>query len=92
MKLQGHEKQAFKAWDDCSVDFSIIGFKVVSERTGLDPKKVRRAVRGLARKGLLEFYRMSWTDDGVPNGAGYGLTELGGAVRQQQELAEQVAA
>lgn len=81
MNLQGYEKQAFTAWEECSEEFSIIGFQAVSQRTGLDLSKVRRAVRGLARKGLLHFYRMSWTDDGTPNGAGYGLTKAGAELR-----------
>lgn len=85
MKLQGYEAQAFKAWEECSEDFSVIGFQAVSQRTGLDLTKVRRAVRGLGRKGLLQFYRMSWTDDGTPNGAGYGLTKAGVDLRDSFE-------
>jgi hypothetical protein len=77
MKLVGFEAQAFNAWKECSEDFSIIGFKTVASRTGLDQRKVRRAVRGLARKGLVQFYRVSWTDEGIPCGAGYGLTKAG---------------
>ncbi|MGO4196872.1 hypothetical protein AB4Z13_16065 [Rhizobium sp. YAF28] len=82
MKLAGYEAQAFKAWKDCQEDFSILGFKTVASRAGLDPKKVRRAVRGLARKGLVEFHRVSWTDEGVPCGAGYGLTKAGLDLRE----------
>jgi len=82
MKLVGYEAQAFKAWSECSEDFSVIGFQAVSDRTGLDLSKVRRAVRGLARKGLLQFHRMSWTDEGTPHGAGYGLTKAGAEFRE----------
>ena len=82
MKLVGHEAAAFKAWADCDQDSSIIGFSTVSSRTGLDIRKVRRAVRGLARKGLVQFHRVSWSEDGIPHGAGYGLTEAGDAARK----------
>ena len=77
MKLTGYELQAFKAWEECAFDYSVLSFDTVSNRTGLERSKVRRAVRALARKGLLKFYQMSWTDEGTPHGAGYGLTELG---------------
>jgi hypothetical protein len=82
MKLRGYEEQAFKAWSEVPEDFSVMGFQAVSERTGLDKSKVRRAVRGLSRKGLLQFFRTSWTDDGAPHGAGYGLTKQGVEFRE----------
>lgn len=81
MKLHGYEAIAFKAWDECAVDYSVISFATVSRRTGIHISKVRRAVRGLARKGLVEFFRCSWTDDGEPHGAGYGLTAAGCELR-----------
>jgi hypothetical protein len=73
----GYEAQALQAWKDSDPEWSVISFDMVSERTGLDRKKVRRAVRGLARKGLTEFCRTSWDDEGKPHGAGYELTKKG---------------
>lgn len=77
MKLTGYEAIAFEAWKECDVDYSVISFATVSRRTGLHISKVRRAVRGIARKGLVEFFKCSWTDEGEPHGAGYGLTKFG---------------
>lgn len=85
MKLQGYEAQAFTAWTNVSEDWSILSFKGVAAKSGLELAKVRRAVRGLARKGLVEFFRTSWTDEGVPNGAGYGLTKAGVALRNEAD-------
>ncbi|WLS01726.1 hypothetical protein [Shinella oryzae] len=80
MKLVGYEAKAFSAWRETEPDFDVISFSTVAKRAEIDRKKVRRAVRGLARKGLTKFYRTSWTDDGEPHGAGYGLTPEGRAL------------
>lgn len=80
MKLVGYEAKAFSAWRETEPDFDVISFSTVAQRADIDLKKVRRAVRGLARKGLAKFYRTSWTDDGEPHGAGYGLTSQGRAM------------
>ena len=45
--------------------------------TELDRPTVRRCVRALARKGLAEYFRGLWTDDGRPAGAGYCITAAG---------------
>lgn len=75
--LLGYEAKCFEAWRFLNAEMSVMGFDAVARRTGCPRDKVRRAVRGLARKGLIAFYRTSWTEDGVPNGAGYGLTPAG---------------
>lgn len=82
LNLQGYEAKAFTAWLDCSEDFSVLSFDTIAGRAGIDRSKVRRAVRALARKGLVEFHRVSWTDDGEMCGAGYGLTKLGVELRE----------
>jgi Mn-dependent DtxR family transcriptional regulator len=46
----------------------------------LERKQVRRACRSLARKGLAEYIRAGWSDEG-PAGAGYGSTRAGRAFR-----------
>jgi hypothetical protein len=43
----------------------------------LDRKAIRRACRSLARKGLAEYGRGLWCDDGTPAGSGYGITRSG---------------
>ena len=51
-------------------------FEPIAVNTGLDRKVVRRACRSLARKGLAQFIRGLWDDEGNPAGSGYGPTEL----------------
>jgi hypothetical protein len=57
--------------------FGYSGFTPISVETGLDRKAVRRACRSLARKGLAEFGRGLWTEDGEPAGSGYAATKQG---------------
>lgn len=85
MKLVGYEEKAFSAWKDTAEDFDVISFKTIAKRAEMDLSKVRRAVRGLARKGLAKFCQVSWTDDGEPHGAGYGLTKQGRELLAAQE-------
>lgn len=85
MKLTGYEAKSFKAWSETSEDFDVISFDTISRNSGVEISKVRRAVRGLARKGLTKFYRTSWTDEGELHGAGYGLTKEGRELIANQE-------
>lgn len=85
MKLTGYEKKAFEAWRSTDEDFDVISFDTVAKRAEIDRSKVRRAVRGLASKGITKFYLVSWTDEGVPHGAGYGLTPTGRALLREEE-------
>lgn len=66
------------------LDFLICGeygiayyFRAFVERTGLNLTQVKRAVRGLARKGLAEYRRGLFDDDGLTAGSGYGITRKG---------------
>lgn len=88
MRLVGYEAKAFSAWKDTPADFDVISFETVANRAEMDISKVRRAVRGLARKGLARFCRVSWTDEGQPHGAGYGLTKEGRDLLSAQEGGE----
>lgn len=56
-----------------------LNFKSVARRSGLDPQHVRRSVRALARKGLAEYGRGLWTEDGELAGSGYRATPAGRA-------------
>jgi hypothetical protein len=55
-------------------------FRSIIEATGMDRRTVRINVRALARKGLAEYHKALWTDDGTPAGAGYCITQEGQAV------------
>jgi len=52
-------------------DFGYRRFDDISANTGLDRRTVRRACRSLTRKGLAEYGRGLWTEDGEPAGSGY---------------------
>jgi hypothetical protein len=52
-------------------------FKHLSRVTKLDRKLVRRTCRLLARKGLAEFGKGLWSEDGEPRGSGYAATSEG---------------
>lgn len=52
-------------------------FLPIMDRAELDRKTVRRNVRALARKGLAEYFRGLWTEEGAPAGAGYCITRKG---------------
>ena len=56
-------------------------FRAIAKASGLPQKKVRRAVRSLARKGLAKYARGLWCEyTDRPAGAGYSCTELGCSV------------
>lgn len=53
-------------------------------------KEIRKVCRSLKRKGLAEFQKALWSDDG-PAGAGYGATEKGAAVIKPCDKCEELA-
>lgn len=74
--LTENERQVFKAWIGTNEEGNVLSFAAVARRVGVHQATVRRFVRAIARKGFLEFCRMSWNDDG-PCGAGYMPTAAG---------------
>lgn len=77
--LSKTEAAVFRAWEGCSEDYGYLSFASVSRRSSVEPYKIRRAVRAIARKGLLQFGKGLWDDEGSPRGSGYGLTKTGRA-------------
>jgi hypothetical protein len=59
--------------DECSFYFR----SIVDTARGLDLKTVRRCCRSLARKGLAEFHRGLFDEDGMVAGSGYAITQDG---------------
>jgi hypothetical protein len=51
--------------------FCYLSFKGIRAKTRLGIKEIRRACRSLTRKGLAEYGRGLWTEDGEPAGSGY---------------------
>ena len=60
--------------------FCFLKFRSLSRRTKLNRAEVRRSARSLKRKGLAEFGRGLWTEDGEVAGSGYACTKLGATV------------
>lgn len=60
-------------------------FRHIAESTGLDLKQVSRACRSLKKKGLAEFMRGLFDDDGKAAGSGYGATEAGVRLIENQQ-------
>lgn len=54
--------------------------KYIAAEVGLDYSQTRRAVRSLARKGLAEFHRGLFNDEGMVAGSGYCATKKGALV------------
>jgi transcription initiation factor IIE alpha subunit len=52
-------------------------FREIAKRTRLSKRQVRLAARALTRKGLAEYTRGLFDDDGHVMGSGYGCTRLG---------------
>lgn len=58
-------------------DFCFCTFQRLMADTGLDRAAVRRSCRFLTRKGLAQFGRGLWSEDGEPFGSGYAATKAG---------------
>lgn len=79
MKLSAREKSCMQAWAGIGYGYCL-NFTGVARRCDIEPHNVRRVVRSLARKGLVEFHRGLFDEsDGSVAGAGYGLTPAGEA-------------
>jgi hypothetical protein len=52
-------------------------FRTIKHHCAFVDVPIRRVVRTLARKGLTEYQRGLFSDDGMIAGAGYGFTRLG---------------
>jgi hypothetical protein len=76
MTFSENERKTLLAWAGSSEEDNVLPFAAVARRAEINPGSVRRFVRALARKGALEFCRMSWNDEG-PCGAGYKPTAAG---------------
>lgn len=93
IKVSERELQALKTLEEYySEDFGCLSFKTISEESGLDLKYVRRTVRSLARKGLAEYVRGLFTEEGMAAGSGYCCTTEGVAymrkITEQEEKKE----
>lgn len=76
MRLSTNEHKTLMAWKGTCEEDNVFSFAVVAREAEIPSGSVRRFVRALARKGMLQFCRVSWNDEG-PRGAGYMPTPQG---------------
>jgi hypothetical protein len=77
--LTAMERETLTAWREIEVGYGF-GFGTAAERCDTPRHNIRRAVRSLARKGMLEYARSLFWEDEPKMGAGYTLTEAGAEV------------
>lgn len=77
MKLNDNERKVLRVLTEEGSDFGVMCFASIGERVRLKRAVIRRACRSLRRKGLTEFHRGCWTEDGAPYGSGYAATDKG---------------
>lgn len=59
--------------------------KYIAQDCGLEYSQVRRAVRSLARKGLAEYHRGLFNDDGMVAGSGYCASKKGAEMIPEEQ-------
>jgi hypothetical protein len=83
MNVNANERKVLQFLVDEGTDYAgflAFSFDTICGPTELGRKAVRRACRSLARKGLAEYCRGLWTEDGEPAGSGYCATRASEAV------------
>ncbi len=75
--LEPHRKVLAALAEDGSGYF--FNFAALTHETKMERKEVRRIVRHLARRGLTEYAKGLWNEDGEPCGSGYRITDAGQA-------------
>lgn len=79
VKLNPNERKVLKALA-ASYEyegFGFLSFAMIRMRTRQPRPLIRRCARSLARKGLAEYGRGLWTEDGEVAGSGYCCTPAG---------------
>lgn len=76
-RINPNEMKVLAALASVAGDFGCLSFRGVGQRVRLNRQIIRRACRSLARKGLAEFHRALWSEDGEPRGSGYCATRKG---------------
>lgn len=72
------DRKVLMALAECyQEDFGYVCFRQIASLTKIDVKQIRRSCRRLARKGLAQYARGLWDDEGQPAGSGYSCTIAG---------------
>lgn len=88
MKINDKEKKCLTELAPFYNDWegNCLYFREIAKRTRLTIKEVRRAVRSLARKGLAQYERGLFDNDGMVAGSGYSCTEAGKKLAEELQL------
>ena len=78
VRVSEREMKALRALHESyDSDYDCMSFKAIAARSGLPLAQVRRTVRALARKGLAQYERGLFNEDGEVYGSGYSCTIIG---------------
>lgn len=86
MSRSSNERAVLAALAAAGDSFGVLSFRGIAARVRLPRSEIRLACRSLRRKGLAEFYRGCWTEDGEPYGSGYAATTAGRAVADEKRV------
>lgn len=81
------EQKVLQALRDADCDnpgSPYLSFALLTARTGLDEKIVRRSARGLSEDGFIKYGRGSHWVDGVNIGSGYAITDAARIAKPQR--------
>ena len=91
MKISEREAKVLEVLADHFLsECNCLFFKTIASLSGVEKHLVRRVTRSLARKGLAEFIRGLFDDEGMVAGSGYCCTRAGKELSDQ--LTERKAA
>lgn len=85
IKLNEDEAKCLEILDKSYGNDLVYSFSYYEADTGLDRKRVRRAIRSLARRGFAEYHKGLMDDDGMVAGSGYIGTKKGSDFLQEQQ-------
>lgn len=75
--INDNERKVLTVLSDYEMEGQCLYFRSIALEVNMDWRKVRRVVRALARKGLAEYHRGLFDDDGRVAGSGYCISKAG---------------
>jgi hypothetical protein len=85
---QSRERKILATLATAGEDYGYFNFNSLSRRTGIERRQVRIDVRRLARKGLTQYGKGLWTDEGDLAGSGYAWDIQGACVLFEKRTAD----
>lgn len=91
-KVSEREHKALEALFETycnSEEGACIYSRTIASRSGLKENEARNAVRALVRKGLAEYHRGLFDDEGMVAGSGFCLSKEGAELMEKEEKQQQ---